>query len=179
MFFASEIWCVADVSSTCPSSEQANAKNISYLPNPTGEKLTISTFVDLKPVLNLGLFNLLLSQSEFCKLPDTYPQWILESCVAENQSFLTEFHVQRREEVQRTVFSAAWPGNFSIWSHVDSWLDQTIHSHQRRTQAPRRLCKIYQINQWNWVRVSIAQSCCQYLQLEPSQLVQYPIHINA
>ena len=61
MFFASGIWCVADVSSVSPSSEQtqtitqqsisllrqrANARNVSYTPNSTVEKHTISIFVD-------------------------------------------------------------------------------------------------------------------------------------
>ena len=49
MFFACVIWCVADVSSVSSSSEltrRANARNVGYTPNHTGEKHTISSFVD-------------------------------------------------------------------------------------------------------------------------------------
>ena len=49
MFLACGIWCVADALSVSLSSEQtgsANARNVSYTPYPTGEKHTISTFVD-------------------------------------------------------------------------------------------------------------------------------------
>ena len=46
MFFTCEIWCIADVSSVSPSSEQtlvllrrrANAGNVGYTPNLTGEE---------------------------------------------------------------------------------------------------------------------------------------------
>ena len=60
MFFAFEVWRIADVLSVDPSSEQssalaskpnerrrANARNVSYTPNLTGEKHTISTLIQL------------------------------------------------------------------------------------------------------------------------------------
>ena len=55
MFLACGVRCVADISSVSPSSEQSavcllhrrvNARNVGYTPYPTGEKHTISTFVD-------------------------------------------------------------------------------------------------------------------------------------
>ena len=49
MFFACAIWCEVDISSVSPSrllQRRANGRNVSYTPYPTGEKHTISTFVD-------------------------------------------------------------------------------------------------------------------------------------
>ena len=54
MFLACEVWCIVDVSSVSPSLEQnksllrrrANARNVSYTPNFTGEEHTISALVD-------------------------------------------------------------------------------------------------------------------------------------
>ena len=41
MFFTREVWCIADVLSVGPSSEQtANAQNISYTPNLTCRRKT-------------------------------------------------------------------------------------------------------------------------------------------
>ena len=65
MFFACGIWCVADVSSVSPSSEQkivhthiySNARNVSYRLYPTGEKHTLSTFVD-QPVFNSSIYRI-------------------------------------------------------------------------------------------------------------------------
>ena len=49
MFFAREVWCIANVSNVSPSSEQTRGlrlKRQPYRPNLSGEKHTTSTFVN-------------------------------------------------------------------------------------------------------------------------------------
>ena len=46
-FFACKVWCIADVSSFSPSSEQTQTSAVT--PNLTGEKHTIPTIVDQNP----------------------------------------------------------------------------------------------------------------------------------
>ena len=63
MFVACGIWCLADILSISPSSEQtvlyvsllrwrANAWNIGWTPYPTGDKHTISTLL-IKPIFSV------------------------------------------------------------------------------------------------------------------------------
>ena len=65
MFVACGIWCLADVSSVSPSSEQtgelpsllrrrANTRNVSLTPYPTGDKHTISTLL-IRPIFKLDI----------------------------------------------------------------------------------------------------------------------------
>ena len=51
MFFACGIWCVADVSSVSPSSEQTNARNVSYTPQAKN--------IPYQPLLIKPVFSLL------------------------------------------------------------------------------------------------------------------------
>ena len=57
IYFVCEVWCIADVLSVSQSTvdsllrRRANAQNVSYTPNPTGENHTISTLL-INPIFN-------------------------------------------------------------------------------------------------------------------------------